>query len=147
MFPLAIPESSYAQARAVLAAAPAPDSLAPESFRCVLQHSGRDAAWLTLSGELDLAAAPFFAPRLEYALAGARLVIVDLRRLTFMDSAGLAVIVTGHRRARRSGRRLVLIRGLGQVDRLLQITGLSARLEITALQQIHTGATRPDRVR
>jgi anti-sigma B factor antagonist len=113
------------------------DSLAPGSFGCALHHSGRDAAWLTLGGELDLAAASQLAPRLEEALAGARLVIVDLRGLTLMDSAGLAAIVTAHRRARRSGRRLVLVRGPEQVDRLLQITAVPDQLEITALPQIH----------
>jgi hypothetical protein len=51
-------------------AAPGPQE--PSGFQCGLRHSGRDAAWLTVGGELDLVAAPYFARRLEDAHASAR---------------------------------------------------------------------------
>ncbi len=114
-------------------------------FGCVLHHSGRDAAWIRLSGELDLATAPQLTMRLDEALISARLVVIDLRQLTFMDSTGLAVLINAHNRARRGERRLVLIRGPLQVDRLLKLTGLADRLEITDLQSVQARPTRTDR--
>jgi anti-sigma B factor antagonist len=116
------------------------DPSGPESgvFRLRPQHRGRDAAWIRLSGELDLATAAQFAARLNDALSAARLVVVDLRQLTFMDSTGLSVLVTAQHRARRSGRRLVLIRGPRQVDRLLKLIGFADRLEITDLQSLQS---------
>lgn len=109
----------------------------PAFFGCELRHSGRDAAWLRLTGELDEATAWRLTQRLEDALAGARLVIVDLRELTFMDRSGLGTLVAAHDRARRSDRRLVVVRGRPHVDRLLDLSGFADRLEITNLQLIH----------
>jgi anti-sigma B factor antagonist len=102
-------------------------------LRCVLSHSDRDAAWVRLGGELDLTSGPELAQSLRQALGGSRVVVVDLRQLAFMDSAGVHVIVDAHNRARRAGRRLVIIRGPGQVTRLLDLTGFSDRLEIVDL--------------
>lgn len=115
---------------------PALGSQGPAPFRCELRHSGRDAAWLTVGGELDLAVAPYLASRLEDALASARLVVIDLRPLTFMDSSGLSVLVAAHQRALRSGRRLVLVRGPEHVTRRLAISGLLSRFEIADLPAI-----------
>ena len=105
-------------------------------FQCSVQPTGRQAAWIRLSGELDLEAAPRLAACLDEALAAARLVVVDLRMLFFMDGAGLAVLTEGHDRAHRRRRRLVLIRGPQQVDRLIKLAGLADRLEITDLQPV-----------
>lgn len=106
----------------------------PAIFCCGLRHSGRDAAWLSLSGPLDLAAAVELAARLEHALGGARLVVVDLRGLTFVDLAGFSAILSAHQRARRSGRRLVLVRGPAHVNGLLELAGLADQVEIIDLQ-------------
>lgn len=117
-----------------LPAASAPQADLP--FDCALSHSGRGAAWIRLSGELDLSNAPRLTGCLDDAFASARLVVVDLRHLTFMDSCGLGVLTRAHVRAHASERRLVLIRGPRQVDRLLEITGLDERLEITDLLSV-----------
>jgi anti-anti-sigma factor len=122
---------------------PSPDLL-PETpparesgrFYCALQHCGRNAAWVRLSGELDRAAAPQLATHLDDALVSARLVVVDLRELSFMDSTGLGVVVAAHDRARQTQRRLVLVRGPAHVSRLLDLTGLSDRLAITDLEPV-----------
>ena len=120
----------------------------PACFARVVQHSSRGAAWIRLSGELDLATAGRLTRILDDALARARQVVIDLRQLTFMDSTGLGAVVRAHDRARTCEQRLVLIRGPQQVDRLLQVTGLSDRLEITDLMPIQAQAapawTAPD---
>ena len=58
-------------------------------------------------------------------------VIVDLRALTFVDSTGLGVLVRAHQLAKQAHRRFGLVRGHGQVDRLLTLTGLDEELLVS----------------
>jgi anti-anti-sigma factor len=64
----------------------------------------------------------------------ARLVVLDLREVTFMDSCGVHLIVSASIRARRAGRRLVLVRGRSQVARILALTGASEDVESVELE-------------
>jgi anti-sigma B factor antagonist len=65
----------------------------------------------------------------EHESHGVRLLILDLRGLTFVDSTGLRLIMSAHGRARASGRRLVLVRGPDVVQRVFKITRLERELE------------------
>jgi anti-anti-sigma factor len=86
---------------------------------------------VALEGEIDLAAAPDAERMIAEAEAGkpAQL-IIDLREVTFMDSSGLRVLLTAHRRAEEAGRRFAVVRGGEAVHRLLEVTGLTDRLEL-----------------
>ena len=87
---------------------------------------------ISVSGELDLASSPALEEELErVAQSDAQLVVVDLRGLEFMDSTGLSVLVRAHQRAEEHGRRLGLINGSQQVQRLLTLTGVADRLTLT----------------
>ena len=87
---------------------------------------------ISVSGELDLASSPALEEELErVAQSDAQLVVVDLRGLEFMDSTGLSVLVRAHQRAEENGRRLGLINGSQQVQRLLTLTGVADRLMLT----------------
>jgi anti-anti-sigma factor len=82
---------------------------------------------VTVSGELEVAS----SQALEHELAklhGPATVVVDLRGLTFIDSTGLGVLVRAHQVAKEQGRRFGLVRGNGQVHRLLSLTGLDQEL-------------------
>jgi anti-anti-sigma factor len=57
-------------------------------------------------------------------------VVIDLSRLTFLDSTGLRCIVTADERAREAGRRIVVVRGPDPVQRVFSITRLEERLEM-----------------
>ena len=57
-------------------------------------------------------------------------VVIDLSRVTFLDSSGLRCIVTADERARDEGRRLVIVRGPDPVQRVFSITRLEERLEM-----------------
>ena len=75
------------------------------------------------------------APDLEWAIsrvesAGPRLLGIDLRHLSFLDSAGLHVLVDAHTRVLGANRRLVLIRGPSRVQRVFQITGMDNILKL-----------------
>ena len=67
------------------------------------------------------------------AQSDAQLFVVDLRNLEFMDSTGLSVLVRAHQRAEENGRRLGLVNGSQQVQRLLTLTGVAERLTLTDL--------------
>jgi len=112
-------------------------TVASTLFTCEFHAEGRGAAWVRVRGELDLTSATQFKQTLHEALEHALLVIIDLRALTFMDSTGLHAIMEADARARRSGHRLVLIRGSGQVDRLLKLVGVTDRLRILDLPAAH----------
>jgi anti-anti-sigma factor len=81
---------------------------------------------VAVSGELDVATSQV----LEHELAKlhAENVVVDLRGLTFIDSTGLGVLMRTHQLASQAGRRFGLVRGNGQVDRLLTLSGLEQEL-------------------
>ena len=103
---------------------------APLAIRCTRSPGRMGAAWIHLTGELDLCSAPAAAEQLREAQASSYLVVVDLRDLEFIDCAGLGVLVAADAWARQAKRSLVLIRGGGQVDRLLGWTGMLAELEV-----------------
>ena len=75
------------------------------AFVCSHTNSGRDAAWLHVAGELDIATTPQLAQTLRDAEPHARLIALDLGDVTFMDCSGVHVIVDASRRARDVGRR------------------------------------------
>ena len=82
---------------------------------------------VSVSGELDVASSQLLERELA-KLDEAPLVVVDLRGLTFIDSTGLGVLVRAHQVAQEQGRRFGLVRGNGQVSRLLSLTGLDEEL-------------------
>ncbi len=86
---------------------------------------------VVVGGELDLASGPELERALQEILAqpGEQLVI-DLRQLDFMDSTGLSIIVRAHQHFVEAGRELALVRGSPQVQRLLDLTGVAARLRL-----------------
>ena len=100
-------------------------------FRVEVRNADATAV-ITVSGELDLASSPALEEELErVAQSDAELVVVDLRHLEFMDSTGLSVLVRAHQRAEENGRRLGLVNGSQQVQRLLTLTGVADRLTLT----------------
>jgi len=94
------------------------------------QITGR-AVTLALSGELDLMASPILDEALERAYeSNPDLIVVDLRRLEFMDSTGLHRLVAAQQRVVGSGKRFGVVRGGEQVQRLFDLTGIAELLTI-----------------
>jgi anti-anti-sigma factor len=93
----------------------------PPAFKCGWGNGSADAAWVHLAGELDVATTPRLESALREPRLKARLVVLDLRELAFVDSSGVHAIV----RARRAGRRMLLLRGRPGVDRVFTLTGSS----------------------
>jgi anti-sigma B factor antagonist len=84
---------------------------------------------LVLTGELDVAATPTFEETVA-TVSDSDPLIVDLRGLEFIDSTGLGVIVRLHQQTEEQQHEFGLIRGTGQVERLLGLTGLADRIPV-----------------
>ncbi len=85
---------------------------------------------VALSGELDSVCAYTFDARLrDVEEREPPFILLDLRQLDFVDSAGVGRILAAHRRARTAERPLRLTRGTKTVQRVLAITALDQVLE------------------
>ena len=91
---------------------------------------GVGASWVYVAGELDLATSPQLEQTLREAERDARLVVLDLRELTFMDSAGVHTIVDAGIRYRRAGGRMIVVRAPVQVDAVFTLIGVTEDVEI-----------------
>jgi anti-anti-sigma factor len=90
-----------------------------------------DTVTMRLEGELDIATTAGADSELRRVeQGGARVIVLDLRGLTFMDSTGLGLLVSAAARARGGGHRLAIVRGPAAVQRVLELTGLDARLDV-----------------
>jgi anti-sigma B factor antagonist len=87
---------------------------------------------VALTGELDMSSALVFDEELRRVEAEdlPRTVVLDLRRLKFLDSTGLRLILSAHARARRCGRNLRIVQGSAAVRRIFRLTGMDDRLDI-----------------
>lgn len=56
--------------------------------------------------------------------------VLDLRGLYFLDSAGLSRLLAARRRAGRAKRRLVLVRGSRNVSRVMMLAGIHDAFEL-----------------
>jgi anti-sigma B factor antagonist len=94
----------------------------------VAMHDDRSRRCVvSLRGELDAVSAPPMRRMLrDLADAGHAFVDLDMRELTFIDSAGVLTLQHAARAAESRGGRLTMWHPAGQVDRLLAIVGLHA---------------------
>jgi anti-sigma B factor antagonist len=93
------------------------------------QFAGPGYRGCRLTGEIDFTSAgPVQATLTAMVLPGGGTVIVDLRRVTFIDSSGLGVLVQAHRSAKEQDTRLMLVAS-PPVRKLLALTALDTVLE------------------
>ena len=96
---------------------------------------------VTATGEVDSTSSSLLRQRLDDLLDGdVREFTVDLVGVTFLDSAGLSVLASAHRRAVRQGVRMRVLASSRAVIRPLEITGLwqllgAERVEAAARQE------------
>ena len=101
----------------------------PDGFRVEVDERP-DGIRVALHGELDLSTVVDLRRELRAIEAlEPTLLVLDLRKLAFMDSMGLGVVIGAARRARLEGRRLVLIHGPRPIRSLLSITGVDRMLD------------------
>lgn len=94
----------------------------PERFDCDVEPE-REGVRVVPSGQLDMATVPILEARLlELQESGFRRLIVDLRRLDFIDSTGLRLLLACDAEARKDGFSFALIAGPPKVQRLFELT-------------------------
>jgi anti-sigma B factor antagonist len=99
-------------------------------FELTVQHLDGGGSVVRVRGALDVAYAYRFDEALRQAeRQGQDPLVVDLSEIDFVDSTGLARLVAARRRARRTGRRLVLVRGPASVQRLFSVVALEEHFE------------------
>lgn len=96
---------------------------------------------VSLQGELDLSTVQQVEDELSRVEDRAdKLLVLDLRGLSFLDSTGLRLMVTADQRARKAGRRLAIVKGPETVHRVFTITRLDERLrmvdEVSELEDV-----------
>ena len=90
----------------------------------VTEEAGRTV--VSIAGEIDLATSSSLGECLE---AHAGIVVIDLAKVTFIDSSGLGVLVRERKRVRSRSGDLRLRAPQDHVRRVFEVTGLSELLE------------------
>jgi len=93
-----------------------------QTFCVSVVSEGREVV-VAVRGELDLASAEVleFEVR-KLRVAGFDRLVVDLRNVDFMDSAGLRLLISLRNAAKREGHRLSIVPGPSQVQRIFDLT-------------------------
>jgi anti-sigma B factor antagonist len=108
------------------------ERLALEPFRCEIVNE-QDRVRVAPVGELDLVtAAPLAETIRGLRGSGVTYLILDLRRVSFMDSSGLRVALDLHTEASSNGLRLELLAGPPHVQRIFELTGTQDQLPFVA---------------
>jgi anti-anti-sigma factor len=103
-----------------------------ETFAITHQEADERTCVVAVQGDLDLASAPYLKRALvELTGKGYSRYVLDLSRLTHMDSMGLGVLVGFHKRL-DPGTRLALAGVPPKQRKLLELTGLDARFDCFA---------------
>ena len=88
-------------------------------------EAGDGHALVTAAGELDVSNATTLTDAVRAAFSdGFEVVLVDLHRVTFLDSSGARALVTCERSARATGSRFAVVASHPQVTRSLSLLGL-----------------------
>lgn len=94
---------------------------------------------LAVAGELDIDTVPVLSARLDADVTGAHAVL-DLTRLQFMDSTGLALVLDWHRRLAEAGGQLRIAGAQGPVLRLFTLADVA---EVLSLHETVEAAVQP----
>jgi anti-sigma B factor antagonist len=100
--------------------------VAPEFSADVRIENG--CAVIAVAGELDFGVEPRARVTLD-AVDDARVVVIDLRELTFMDSSGIHLLFAIRDRCRANGQTLRVVRGETSVHRGLAALELEDEFE------------------
>jgi len=109
------------------------DTPPPASDEDVTPGPGQraDLPVLEVSGELDLAVAPWLRDQIDALfVGGASSLILDLSEATFLDSTALGVLVGALNRCKELGGHLDLVVTEPQILRVLSITGLGGEFAL-----------------
>jgi anti-sigma B factor antagonist len=91
------------------------------------------ATVLHVEGELDILTAPKLSAELDAIMRRSTGdVVLDLRDTLFIDSAGLHILLSAHRRLTRASRRMSVVCGDGPVRRVIELARLTETLGVVS---------------
>jgi anti-sigma B factor antagonist len=86
---------------------------------------------LAVAGEIDIVTAPRMIAALNAVLAEIESpLVVDLSRVLFMDSTGLALMMNARRRVMRSGQGFAIVCPPGPIGRVFEIADMMETLRV-----------------
>ena len=92
----------------------------------------RGVVIVAVTGEIDISTVTRLRECLSEVADSGRTLIVDLNRVTFIDSAGLGALVGAYRRANARGGSLHVVCARQATRRLLWLTGVDRRIPLAA---------------
>ena len=99
----------------------------------VSRRRSNDAIVVVPVGEIDLATIDALQGEIDAAAAEAEQVVLDLREVAFIDSAGLRLVVHSSKALEADGGTFAVVRGPREVQRVFDLVGLDGR--VTMLDQ------------
>jgi anti-anti-sigma factor len=104
----------------------------PARFSLWIDHQPQQVV-VRVDGELDILTTPKLAARLNGVIrASTADVVLDLRSVEFIDSAGLQILLNMRRRLLTASRMLSVICDDGPVKELIEFTRLTEALRVTS---------------
>lgn len=90
-----------------------------------------DVAILSLNGRLDFVAAPHLTQTIAAQMAAGYVrLVVDLKKVDFLTSAGIKAIIQGMQLTRRQGGDLRLANAQAQVRQILHLAGVDTVIKV-----------------
>ncbi len=100
---------------------------APQGFAVEVGDAQDGTVGIAVRGELDMSAAPELASAIAGARTGTETLVLDLSKVTFLDSSAIGALVASGREVHEAGGRLQIGPRSDIVSRVLEITGLSSQ--------------------
>jgi len=92
----------------------------------------RGSTLVGIEGEIDLSTASQLEKALLAAAGSGKPLLVDLRKVEFMDSMGIGVLVRTSKKLGEEARAMSIVCAAGQVRRVLTVSGLDAMIPVFA---------------
>jgi anti-sigma B factor antagonist len=87
--------------------------------------------FVAVEGEIDIATSPRLITVLNDAVARSQYpIVVDLTKVDFMDSTGLALLINAHRRVVRRGQGFAVLCPPGPLQRVFEVTDMVDTLQV-----------------
>ena len=99
----------------------------------VTRHRAGDHVMVVAVGEIDLATVDALQAEMDAAAGETSHVVLDLREVSFIDSAGVRLVLHNVRALEAAGSALSVVRGPAEVRRVFDLVGLDGR--VTLLDQ------------
>jgi anti-anti-sigma factor len=90
-----------------------------------------DVAILAVNGRLDAATSPQFSQTVtEQMTAGYGRLVIDLKRVNFLSSAGIKALVLAMQKSRQQGGDLRIANVRGQIKQVVNLAGLNTVIKV-----------------